>query len=66
MEIAKKKGKYKGGTIQYHRNAKGKDKVIYEKIMQMLTHNESVMDIHRATGVARNTIYRIKRELGVK
>jgi len=63
IEIAKKKGKYQGGTIQYHRNAKGKDKVIYDKITQMLDRNESVMDIHRATGVARNTIYRIKREL---
>ncbi|KMZ44201.1 MULTISPECIES: recombinase family protein [Bacillales] len=63
IEIAKKKGKYKGGTIQYRRNAKGKDKVIYEKITQMLNQAESVMDIHRATGVSRNTIYRIKNEL---
>ncbi|WP_172424026.1 recombinase family protein [Paenibacillus larvae] len=63
IDIAKKKGKYKGGTIQYHKNAKGKDKVIYEKIAQMLIHDESVIDIHRATGVARNTIYRIKKEL---
>jgi DNA invertase Pin-like site-specific DNA recombinase len=63
IEIAKKKGRYKGGTIQYHRNAKGKDKVIYDKITQMLTRAESVVGIHRATGVSRNTIYRIKREL---
>jgi uncharacterized protein YerC len=29
----------------------------------MLTYGESVIDIHRATGVSRNTIYRVKREL---
>ncbi|MBG9772779.1 hypothetical protein O0555_05850 [Brevibacillus laterosporus] len=37
--------------------------MIYDKIVQLLTHDESVIDIHRATCVARNTIYRIKREL---
>lgn len=63
IEIAKKKGKYKGGSIQYHKDAVGKNKVIYDKIIHMLNHSETISDIYRATGVARNTIYRIKKEI---
>lgn len=63
IEIAKQKGKYKGRLVKYHKNAKGKDKIIYDTIVNLLHQKESVMDIHRKTGVSRNTIYRIKREL---
>ncbi|NBI28074.1 helix-turn-helix domain-containing protein [Chengkuizengella marina] len=66
IEIAKKKGKYKGRDIQYHSHGKGKDKLIYDKIIQMLSRKESVMEIYRETDVSRNTIYRIKRELEYK
>lgn len=63
IEIAKKKGKYKGRPLKYSSQAKGKDKIIYDTIVQMLKNKVSVMDIHRKTGVSRNTIYRIKNEL---
>lgn len=63
IEIAKKKGKYKGRPLKYSSESKGKDKIIYDSIVQMLNNKESVMDIHRKTGVSRNTIYRIKKEL---
>lgn len=63
IEIAKKKGKFKGKPRQYHADAKGKDKVIYDKIVSMLKKKESVMDIHLETGVSRNTIYKIKQEI---
>src|SRR5699024_9856399 len=58
IEIAKKQGKYTGRSKKYHANATGKD-----KIRKNLIAETSVMDIHRKTGVARSTIYSIKREL---
>lgn len=63
IEIAKAKGKYKGGKKRYHAGATGKDKVIYDEIVRLLEAGESVMDIHRKTGVARNTVYAVKREI---
>jgi len=62
IELAKKNGKYKGRPFKYHEKAKGKDKIIYEKIIQLLKEKKSVMDIHSEVGVSRNTIYRIKKE----
>ncbi|WLR41737.1 recombinase family protein [Bacillus carboniphilus] len=64
IKIAKRKGKYKGGQVQYHENATGRNKVMYDRIISELRKRTSVMDISRQTGVARNTIYKIKRELG--
>ena len=63
IEIAKGQGKFKGGTKKYHAGATGKDKVIYERIVQLLDSGVSVMDIHRDVDVARNTIYGIKKDL---
>jgi DNA invertase Pin-like site-specific DNA recombinase len=63
IEIAKVQGKFKGGKKKYHARAIGKDKVIYDRIVQLLESGMSVMDIHREVGVARNTIYGIKKEL---
>ena len=65
IEIAKGQGKFKGGKKKYHAGATGKDKVIYDRIVQLLESRMSVMDIHREVGVARNTIYGIKKELNV-
>lgn len=62
IEIAKAKGKYKGGKKRYHAGSTGKDKVLYDEIVRLLEVGESVMDIHRKTGVARNTVYAVKRE----
>lgn len=63
IEIAKKEGKYKGRKRKYHENAIGKDKIIYDEIVRLLNEGKSVMDIHNKTGVARNTIYRIRKEV---
>lgn len=62
IELAKVKGKYKGKKVKYNDSAKGKDRLIYDKVIEMLERNESVMDIHRVTGLARNTIYKIKKD----
>ncbi|MBS4206311.1 recombinase family protein [Bacillus sp. FJAT-49754] len=63
IEIAKRQGKFRGGKKKYHKNAKGKDRVIYEEVVRCLKENISVMDTHRKTGLSRNTIYSIKREI---
>lgn len=60
IEIAKLQGKYRGRKRKYHAGATGKDKLIYETIIDELNKGTSVMDIHRKTGVARSTIYNIK------
>lgn len=65
IEIAKKQGKYKGRKKKYHAGATGKDKIIYDTIIDELNNGISVMDIHRKTGVARSTIYKIKDELAL-
>jgi len=61
IDIAKKQGKFKGGKKRYHAGAIGKDKVIYDKVVELLNDGQSVMDIHREVGISRNTIYDIKR-----
>lgn len=63
IEIAKKKGKFKGRPLKYHSEATGRNKLIYNTIIDGLKNNISVMDIHRKTGVSRNTIYKIKKEM---
>lgn len=63
IEIAKSQGKFRGGKKKYHKGATGKEKVLYDEVVRCLNRNVSVMDIHRKTGLSRNTIYAIKREL---
>jgi len=64
IEIAKKKGKYKGRPLRYSPVTKNaKDKLIYNAIVSMLNQKQSVMEISKVTGVARMTIYRIKKEI---
>nr|WP_281248629.1 helix-turn-helix domain-containing protein [Domibacillus antri] len=63
--MAKEKGVYKGGKKKYHAEAKRKDKVVYDEVVRLLKQNESVMNIHRKTGVSRNTIYGIKKDLSI-
>ena len=63
IAIAKQQGKYPWGKKRYHTAATGKDKVIYERVVQLLSENRSVVDIHREVEISRNTIYTIKAEL---
>ncbi|MGE8077476.1 recombinase family protein [Peribacillus loiseleuriae] len=62
IQIAKEKGVYTGKKKMYHPGAKGKDKIVYDEVVRLLETGESVMNIHRKTGLSRNTIYRIKRD----
>src|SRR5699024_1650775 len=61
IAIAKEKGVYKGRKIKYHAGAIGRDNLIYDEVVRLLATGESVMNIHRKTGLARNTIYAIKK-----
>lgn len=63
IELAKARGAFKGGKKRYHAEAKGKNKLIYNEIVRLLKQNESIMNIHRETGISRNTIYSIKRKI---
>lgn len=64
IEIAKAKGKFKGRPVQYRKDAKNaRDRMIYDQIVNRLKRKESVIDIHKYTGVSRMTIYRIKAEI---
>lgn len=63
IQIAKEKGIYTGRKRKYHAGAKGKDKVIYDRVVDLIKQGTSVMDIHREVGISRNTIYSIKREM---
>lgn len=62
IEIAKEKGKYAGRPVKYSSNSVGRDKIIYDKIIDMINSKESVLNISKETSVSRNTIYRIKKE----
>lgn len=63
IEIAKQQGKFRGGKKRYHVDAVGKDKIIYDRVIQLLKEQKSVMDIHREVDISRNTIYSIKKDL---
>lgn len=64
IAIAKKEGKFKGRPVRYRADAKNAaDRIIYEQIVTRLKQKDSVMDIHRYTGVSRTTIHKMKKEL---
>ena len=65
IEIAKREGKFKGRPVKYSENATGKDKVIYEKIIELLKEKKSVQDISKDIGVSRNTVYKIKKQIPI-
>lgn len=62
IEIAKARGIYKGRKVKYSSEAKGKDKIIYDEVTKLLKNKINIMEIHKRTGLARNTIYKIKRD----
>lgn len=64
IEIAKKKGHYKGRPLKYSANAiNPKDRITYQVIVSKLQMEEPIKKIAEKTGVTRDTVYRIKKEL---
>lgn len=61
INLAKQRGVYKGGTIQYSADSPNPQKrFMYEKIKEMIENGVTISDISRTTGLTRTTIYRIK------
>lgn len=64
IEIAKRKGHYKGRPVKYSANAKDpRDRLTYQVIVKKLKKNEPIKRIAEETGVTRDTVYRIKNEI---
>lgn len=63
IEIAKRKGHYKGRPVKYSAEAKNpRDRMTYHVIMNKLKQEEPIKKIAEETGVTRDTVYRIKKE----
>jgi len=63
IEIAKRKGHYKGRPVKYSAEAKDpRDRMIYHVIVNKLKQEEPIKKIAEETGVTRDTVYRIKKE----
>lgn len=64
IKIAKERGQYKGRPMKYTAYAKNpQDRLTYNEIVNMLQARNPIQSIANATGVTRDTVYRIKREL---
>lgn len=64
IEIAKRKGHYKGRPVKYSAEAKNpRDRMIYHVIVNKLKQEEPIKKIAKDAGVTRDTVYRIKKEL---
>lgn len=64
IEIAKKKGHYKGRPVKYAADAKNpRDRKTYNVIVNKLKKGEPIKKIAEETDVTRDTVYRIKKEL---
>ena len=69
IKLAKEKGIYKGGVIQYSKDSKDpKRRLIYHTVVEMLKRRENgepitITEIADKVGITRNTIYRIKKEI---
>lgn len=64
IELAKRKGHYKGRPVKYSAEAKDpRDRMTYHVIMNKLKQEEPIKKIAEDTGVTRDTVYRIKRDL---
>lgn len=65
IKIAKEKGVYKGRPKLYSSDAKDPQKrAIYRNIVDALKTNTSITEIAKEYGVTRQTVYRIKSEVG--
>lgn len=59
---AKADGKYKGKPKRYTADASGADKLVYDRVVELLKQGEPVMRIAQRVGISRPTVYRIRNE----
>ncbi|MGM0241221.1 recombinase family protein [Enterococcus sp. AZ103] len=60
IAIAKEKGIYKGRPLKYHAGATGQNKLVYDKVTEMLSRGFPILTIARELNLPRKTIYAIK------
>ena len=66
IEIAKRKGHYKGRPVKYSADAKNpRDRMTYHVIVNKLKQEEPIKKIAEETGVTRDTVYRIRKEVEI-
>src|SRR5699024_985719 len=66
IEIAKRKGHYKGRPVKYSADAKNpRDRMTYHVIVNKLKQEEPIKTIADDTGVTRDTVYRIKNSISL-
>ena len=69
IKLAKERGVYKGGVVQYSKDSKDPQKrLIYNTVVELLKRKENgepiaIKQIADKVGITRNTVYRIKNEL---
>ena len=63
IAIAKEKGKYKGRQVKYHKDAEGADKLVYDRMVEMLKAGNSYNQIAKALKINRSTVYRNAKKL---
>lgn len=64
IELAKKRGVYKGRPAEYTLDSKDPQKrLVYQTVCQLLMKNTSITDISKQIGISRPTIYKIKELL---
>lgn len=62
IELAKKKGKYKGKKVVYGPKAKNKkNRLVYEKVCEELDKDTPILTIANSLGISRQTVYNIKK-----
>lgn len=67
IKIAKERGIYKGRPKLYSETARDPQKrTIYRQIVENLSIGISISEIAKEFGITRQTVYRIKKELGNK
>ena len=65
IKIAKEKGRFKGRQVQYGPDSTGKNKVIYDTIIEGINSGDTVAAIANNAGVTRKTVYAIKNRLSI-
>lgn len=69
IKLAKERGVYKGGVIQYSKDSKDpKKRLIYNTVVELLRRKENgepitIKQIANQVGITRNTVYRIQKEI---
>lgn len=56
IQRAKIEGKYKGGTIKYHKNATGRNLIVYTETFKMLSEDKTGRSIAKTLNINKNTV----------